>query len=125
MTEIPPKHWPIPKVQVVGPVDTSPSSAPAVVHEGPPAPRGPLSEREKADAARCREMRDRMKREMDTSREVAGNLVGMTDEQAVAVAEAAGRFLRLAEGFGLSGEWIPTRVTIWVEDGVVVRAEPG
>ncbi len=62
---------------------------------------------------------------MEQSRTIALRLVGMPEEQALAVAQAEGRFVRVATGDGMSGEAMPARVTLWVDDGVVVRAEAG
>ena len=99
---------------------TVPASVPEPRH-GPPAP---LSRQQKEDIARTRQQRARMQADWEISKAIAATLIGLTESEVVVAVRAAKRVLRIAQG-GVTLDFMPARVTVWFEDGVVIRAKGG
>jgi hypothetical protein len=100
-------------------------SAPAVQHDPNYRPPAPPSEQERRDRQRLLERMKHMELELERSREVALSVIGLTEERALAIAHEQGRVIRIVGRDLYTLDLLSTRLSLFLEDGIVVRATAG
>jgi hypothetical protein len=113
-----------PPIGPLRPKTPAPHTVPASVPERRHGPPAPLSQQQKEDLARMRQRSARMQAEWEISKAIAATLIGLTESEVVVAVQEAKRVLRIAQG-GVTLDFMPARVTVWFEDGVVIRAKGG
>jgi len=72
---------------------------------------------------------DRFDAQLDRSRQLASSLPGMSEQAAAEAIEAAGRRVRIlkrdSKTFPQTLDLRSKRISVWVQDGTVIRAEAG
>jgi hypothetical protein len=123
--EPPVRTWRPPPLSPPRPRRPSPMSVPAVQHDPTYGPPAPLSKQERLDRQRLLERMKHMELELERSREIALSVVGLTEERAVALVHKQGRVIRIVGRDLYTLDLHSNRLSLFLEDGIVVRAEAG